>query len=112
MERKDGGERGRLSWWPFSFRRQVTAVVKVRHPWKPDPTNDPNEAYAVNPTPAKLRGPPTDWWCVTKYGVPVWFFPADKRALAERFATDPAYRLNHASKKKARRRSTNAAPRF
>jgi hypothetical protein len=28
-------------------------------------------------------------------------FPPDKRDLAERFATDPAYRQQYASKKKA-----------
>jgi hypothetical protein len=43
----------------------------------------------VIPTPAKLRGPPTDWWTVTHNGVPVWHYPPDKRDLAERFATDP-----------------------
>jgi hypothetical protein len=60
--------------------------------FKPDPAIDPNEAYAVIPTPAELRGPPTDWWTVTHNGVPVWHYPPDKRDLAERFATDPAYR--------------------
>jgi hypothetical protein len=49
--------------------------------FRPDPANDPNDAYAVIPMPAKLRGPPTDWWAVTHNGVPVWFF---RRALAER----------------------------
>ena len=33
--------------------------------WKPDPANDPNDAYAVIQTPAELRGPPVDWWTVT-----------------------------------------------
>ena len=33
--------------------------------YRPDPANDPNDAYAVIPTPAELRGPPTDWWIVT-----------------------------------------------
>ena len=33
--------------------------------YKPDPADDPNDAYAVIPTPAELRGPPTDWWTVT-----------------------------------------------
>jgi len=32
--------------------------------YKPDPANDPNDAYAVIPTPAELGGP-TDWWTVT-----------------------------------------------
>jgi hypothetical protein len=39
--------------------------------YKPDPANDPNEIYAVIPTPAELGGP-TDWWTVTARGVPVW----------------------------------------
>jgi hypothetical protein len=68
-------------------------------PWKLDPANDPNDAYAVISTPAKLRGPPTDWWTVTHNGVPVWHYPPNRRDLAERFATDPAYRLERASKK-------------
>ena len=54
--------------------------------YQPDP--GPNDAYAVIPTPAELRGPPTDSWTVTRYGKPVWHFPPDKRDLAERFATD------------------------
>jgi hypothetical protein len=69
----------------------------------PDPANDPNEAYAVIPTPAKLRGPPKDWWTVTHNGVPVWHFPAAKRDLAERFATDPAFRLEFARKNRPKR---------
>jgi hypothetical protein len=59
--------------------------------YRPDPVGDPNEAYAVIPMPAKPRGPPADWWAVTHNGVPVWFFPLNRRNLAERFATDPAF---------------------
>jgi len=59
--------------------------------YKPDPANDPNDASAVIPT--------TDWWMVTLRGDPVWFF--DRRNLAERFATDPAYRQRLANKRKA-----------
>ena len=66
--------------------------------WKPDPANDPNEAYAVIPTPVELRGPPVDRWTVTRNGVPVWHYPPDKRDLAERFVTDPAYRQRLANK--------------
>ena len=64
-----------------------------------DPDNDRNEAYAVIPMPAELGGP-TDWWTVTAHGVPVWHFPPDKRDLAGRFATDPAYRQQCTNKKK------------
>jgi hypothetical protein len=60
--------------------------------YKPDPANDPNEIYAVIPTPAELGGP-TDWWTVTAHGVPVWHFPPDN-------ATDPAYRQHCANRKK------------
>ena len=76
--------------------------------YKPDPANDPNEAYAVIPMPAKLRGPPTGWWTVTHNGVPVWHFPWDKRDLAERFATDPAYRLEFVSKNRPKAASKKA----
>ena len=42
-----------------------------------DPANDLNDAYAVIPTPAELRGPPPDWWTVTANCVPVWHFAPD-----------------------------------
>ena len=76
--------------------------------YRPDPANDPNEAYAVIPMPARLRGPPTDWWAVTHNGVPVWFFPPNHRDLAERFATDPAYRLEFVSKNRPKAASKKA----
>ena len=66
-----------------------------------DPANDPNDACAVIPTPAELRGPPTDWWTVTRHGEPVWFFPPGARHLATRFVNDPFYRFKLAKKKKA-----------
>ena len=77
--------------------------------FKPDPKNDPNEAYAVIPMPARLRGPPTDRWAVTHNGIPVWFFPSNRRGLAERFATDPAFRLEFVSKKRPAGASKNKA---
>lgn len=42
-----------------------------------DPVNDLNDAYAVIPTSAELRGPPPDWWAVTANCVPVWHFAPD-----------------------------------
>jgi hypothetical protein len=36
------------------------------------------------------------------HGVPVWHFPPDKRDLAIRFATDPAYRQHCANCKKVK----------
>ena len=33
--------------------------------------------------------------------VPVWHLPPDKRDLAQRFATDPAYRQELTNRKKA-----------
>ena len=76
---------------------------------RPSPVSDPKEAYAVIPMPAKLRGPPTDWWAVTHNGVPVWFFPSKHRELAERFATDPAFRLEFVSKGRPKRASKKKA---
>ena len=76
--------------------------------YHPDPANDPNDAYAVIPMPAKLRGPPTGWWTVTHNGVPLWYFPSDKRDLAERFATDPAYRFEFVSKTRPKGASKKA----
>ena len=65
-----------------------------------DPDNDHSEAYVVIPMPAELRGPP-HWWTVTRNGVPVRHYPPKAHDLAERFATDPAYRLKLANKKNA-----------
>ena len=78
--------------------------------YRPDPDNDPNEAYAVIPMPAELRGADdwwAGWWTVTCNGVPVRHYPQQARDLAERFATDPAYRQHCANIKRAhdRRRS-------
>jgi hypothetical protein len=62
-------------------------------PYHPDLDHDPNEAYAVIPMPAELRGQAfRDWWTVTRNGVPVRHYPPQAHDLAERFATDPAYR--------------------
>ena len=77
--------------------------------YRPDPANDPNDAYAVVPMRARLRGPPTDWWTVMHNGVPVWFFPANHRDVAERFATDPAFRLEFVSKNRPKRASKRKA---
>jgi hypothetical protein len=33
------------------------------------------DAYAVIPTSAESRGPPTNWWTVTANGIPIWHFP-------------------------------------
>jgi len=35
----------------------MSAVVGVAMSYRPDPDNDLNEAYAVIPMPAELRGP-------------------------------------------------------
>ena len=60
--------------------------------YRPDPDNDLNEAYAVIPMPAELRGAAdwwAGWWTVTRNGKPVRHYPPQARDLAERFATDP-----------------------
>jgi hypothetical protein len=52
--------------------------------------------------PAELRGQAfRDWWTVTRNGVPVRHYPPQAHDLAERFATDPAYRQQLANKKKS-----------
>ena len=33
--------------------------------YRPDPDDDPNDAYAVIPMPAELRGAAHEWWTVT-----------------------------------------------
>ena len=60
---------------------------KVRVPI--DPANDSNEAYEV--VPANLR---EGWWTATCNGIPVYHFSPNARAKADRYATDPEYRLS------------------
>jgi hypothetical protein len=55
---------------------------------------DPNEAYEVIPMPDHPRGPRGGWWTVTCNGVPVRHFSPERRDLADRYATDPAYRAS------------------
>ena len=62
----------------------------------PIPGNDSSEAYEVIPMPEHRRGP-KGWWTVMRDGIPVRHFP--KRAGANRYATDPAYRASLTEKK-------------
>jgi cytochrome c551/c552 len=48
--------------------------------------------------PDKPHGP-SGWWTVTCNGIPVRHFGPDKKDLAQRYATDPAYRASLATKK-------------
>jgi hypothetical protein len=57
------------------------------------PGRDPNEAYEIIPTDEHRRGPRGGWWTVTCNGIPVHHFGPDRRDVAERYATDPNYRL-------------------
>ena len=75
--------------------------------YHPDPARDPNDAYAVIPTPAELCGPPPDWWTVTRNGGPVRHFPPDKRDLAERL--QPTRCIASTARTK-RRHMTDARP--
>jgi hypothetical protein len=58
------------------------------------PELDRNEAYDVVPMEPSPHGPPPTWWTVTCNGIPVYHFSPDRRAAAERYAADPAYRLS------------------
>jgi hypothetical protein len=66
--------------------------------FKPLPGRDPNEAYDVIPSPARLRLP-AGWWTVTCNGIPVMHFTPTRRDLAERYATDPDYRQSQIKQK-------------
>lgn len=57
------------------------------------PDCDPSEAYEVVPMVPSRHGPPPTWWTVRCNGIPVYHFAPDRRAEAERYATDPGYRL-------------------
>ena len=59
--------------------------------------DDPNEAYAVVPIEPGPHGPPKGWWTVKRNALPVRHFPGKKKA--ERYATDPEYRVSLVSVK-------------
>ena len=59
-----------------------------------DPTNDPNEAYEVVPMKPGPHGPPPGWWTATCNGIPVYHFGPAHRSEADRYISDPAYRLS------------------
>ena len=58
------------------------------------PGQDPNEAYDVGHLPEREHDLPPDWWTVFCNGIPVRHCAPDRRDLAERYATDPEYRLS------------------
>ena len=53
----------------------------------------PNDVYEVIPMDEHPRGPRGGWWTVTRNGVAAYHFAPDRRDAAERYATDPDYRL-------------------
>ena len=54
------------------------------------PGQDPNEAYDIRHMPAREHGLPPDWWTVFCNG----HCAPNRRDLAERYATNPDYRLS------------------
>ena len=66
-----------------------------------EPDADPNEAYDVVPMKQDAHGPPGDWWTVTRNGIPGRHFSPNRKAEAERYATDPAHRAAIRGDKKA-----------
>ena len=66
--------------------------------FNPIPGRDPNEAYDVIPSPARLRMP-AGWLTVTCNGIPVRHFGPASKHLAGRYATDPEYRQSRAIRK-------------
>ena len=46
--------------------------------------DDSNEAYEVAPTKPRPHGLPSDWWTVTRNGIPVWHFSPENEHLARR----------------------------
>jgi hypothetical protein len=58
------------------------------------PGQDPNEAYDIGHMPAREHDLPPDWWTVFCNGIPVRHCAPDRRDLAERYASDPDYRLS------------------
>ncbi len=63
------------------------------------PENDPNEAYDVVPMADDPHGPRGGWWTVECNGIAVHHFAPERRDLADRYASDPAYRMSRIVKK-------------
>ena len=57
------------------------------------PGQDPNEAYDIVPCDW-----PQGWWTATCNGIPVHHFAPERRDLAERYASEPDYRLSLVTK--------------
>lgn len=58
-----------------------------------------SETYTVGHLPPEPHGMPADWWTVFCNGTPVYHFAPDRKADAERYATDPEYRASLIKKK-------------
>jgi hypothetical protein len=54
--------------------------------------------------------PQRNGWTITRHGVPMCHVPPDARDRAERFARDPVYRRQLASRKMAYGKSTSSSP--
>ena len=63
------------------------------------PGQDPNEAYDVVPMKEDVGWPRGGWWTVTCNGIPVYHFTPERRDGAERYASDPQYRLSLVTRK-------------
>jgi hypothetical protein len=66
--------------------------------FNPIPGRDPNEAYDVILSPARLRMPAC-WLTVTCNGIPVQHFGPASKYLAELYATDSEYRQSRVIRK-------------
>jgi hypothetical protein len=73
-----------------------------------DADNDPNEAYEIRPTPIIPNGPPTTWWAIYVNGV--YRFSKPDKTFVQRYATDPAFRLEKQQELEASRRVGNQTP--
>jgi hypothetical protein len=63
------------------------------------PGQDPNEAYDVVPMKEDVHWPRGGWWTVTCNGISVYHFTPERREEAERYASDPQYRLSLVTRK-------------
>jgi hypothetical protein len=73
---------------------QLSEAIRVLTGMPINPDNDPNEAYEIGYMPPEPHGMPADWLTVFCNGIPVHHFTPDRRASAERYCTDPAFRLS------------------
>jgi hypothetical protein len=92
-------------WQKLAEEVDVANGLQSGGSWREMTDDDPNEAYEVVPIEPGPHGPPKGWWTVKRNGLPVRHFPGKEKA--ERYATDPEYRVLSPGRLGRRRRGSD-----